>query len=167
LDQLAREPCNLLLPELEDSLRLLQHGTPMCFLPRHAFVLEGGSSLLKSGLLLLQPSFCLLACTPLLLELLLHRGERGNLVHLVGPQLLGLLGLLLGLALPRLRPLEGCAVLLELGSSQSGFRLPLRHYNPHRGQVLARLPQHLIPLQERRRHLVNRGGVCHSMDALA
>jgi hypothetical protein len=86
LDQLPREPRDLLVSELEGSPGLLQRGTlplelALCFLPRHAFALDGGSGLLKGGPLLLEPSFCLLACASLLLELFLHRGERGNLVR--------------------------------------------------------------------------------------
>jgi hypothetical protein len=86
LDQLAREPRDLLIPELEGSLRLLQRGVlplelALCFLPHYAFALEGGSSLLKGGPLLLEMSLRLLACALLLLELLLHRDERGNLAR--------------------------------------------------------------------------------------
>jgi hypothetical protein len=79
-------------------------------LPRHAFALEGSSGLLEGGSLLLDPSFRLLARAPLLLELLLHRGERDNPVRQVGRQPLGLIGLLLSLALLRLRSLEDRAV---------------------------------------------------------
>jgi hypothetical protein len=79
--------------------------------------LEGSLSFSKGGPLLLEPGFFLLACALLLLELPLRRGERGNPVRQVGPQLLDLLGFLLNLALPRPCPLEDCAVLLELGTS--------------------------------------------------
>jgi hypothetical protein len=75
-------------------------------------------------LLLLEPSFRPLARAPLLLELLLRCDKRGNPVRQVGPQLLGLHGLLLSLALPGLRSLEGCAVLLELGLSRGKLRFP-------------------------------------------
>jgi hypothetical protein len=61
----------------------------------------------------------LMTRAPLLPELFIHRGERGDLVRQTGPQLLGLPSLLLSLALLRPRPLEGCTVLLELGSSGS------------------------------------------------
>jgi hypothetical protein len=47
----------------------------LCLLPRHAFTLKGSSGLLEGGPLLLEPSFRLLVRTPLLLELLLHRGK--------------------------------------------------------------------------------------------
>jgi hypothetical protein len=80
LDQLAREPRDLQIPELEGSLCLLQHGALLLelalhFLPRHAFVLEGSSGLLEGGPLLLEPSFRLSACASLQLEQLLHRGK--------------------------------------------------------------------------------------------
>jgi hypothetical protein len=81
----------------------------------------------------------LLARAPLLLELLLHRGKRGVIVRQVGPQLLSLFGLLLGLPLPRLCPLEGGMVLLELGLRRGERRLPLCRRNPHHDQVLTRL----------------------------
>jgi hypothetical protein len=85
LGQLPVEPCDLLVPELEGRLRLLERGAlplelALCLLPCHALALEGGSGLLEGGLLLLEPSFHLLACASLLLEPLLHRGEQGNLV---------------------------------------------------------------------------------------
>jgi hypothetical protein len=87
--------------------------------------LEGSPSLSKGGPLLLELSLRLLARALLLQELPFHRGECGNPVRQVRPQLLGLLGLLLSLALPRPCSLEGCAVLLELGSSRGDLRLPL------------------------------------------
>jgi hypothetical protein len=67
-------------------------------------VLEGGLSLLEGRLLLPELPFCLLMCAPLLAKLLLHRGERGDLLLQVGTQLLGLLGLLLSLSLPGPHP---------------------------------------------------------------
>jgi hypothetical protein len=81
----------------------------MRLLPRRALALDGGPSVLKSGPLLLELSFHLHACTPLPMELILH------LLLQSSTQLLSLLGLLLCLSLPRPRPLEGGAVLLELG----------------------------------------------------
>jgi hypothetical protein len=170
LDQLAQEPRDLQIPELEGSLRLLQHGAlplelALRFLSRHAFALEGGSGLLKGGSFLLELNLRMLARAPLLPELLLHRDERGNLPRQVDLQLLSLLGFLLSLALPGPHPLESCAVLLELGSSGSKLCLKLRCRNPHRGQVLARLPQRLVPLQKRRPHLLDRGGVFRSLGA--
>jgi hypothetical protein len=67
-------------------LRLLQRGVlplelALHFLPHHVFALEGSSGLLEGGLLLLEPSFCLLAHASLLLELLLCRGKRDNPVR--------------------------------------------------------------------------------------
>jgi hypothetical protein len=55
------------------------------FLLRHTFALEGSLGLLEGRPLLLKPSFRLLARAPLLLELLLCRGKRGNPVLQVGP----------------------------------------------------------------------------------
>jgi hypothetical protein len=98
----------------------------------------------------------------LLLELLLRRGERGSLVCQLDPQLLSLHGLLLGLALPRPCSLEGCTVLLELGTSRGHLRLPLCRHGPHRSQVLARLPQGLVSLQERGPQLVHCGATFNS-----
>jgi hypothetical protein len=65
---------------LRGGPRLLQRGAlplelALCLLPRHAFTLKGSSGLLEGGPLLLEPSFRLLVRTPLLLELLLHRGK--------------------------------------------------------------------------------------------
>jgi hypothetical protein len=96
------------------------------FLLRHALTLEGGLGLRKGGPLLLELSLRLLARTPLLLELLPHLGKRGDLLRQADPQPLNLLGFLLSLTLPGPRPLEGCAILLELGSSGSKLRLELR-----------------------------------------
>jgi hypothetical protein len=77
--------------------------------------LEGGPGLGKGGPLLLELGLRLLARNPFVPELLLRRGERGGLVRQAGPQLLCLLGLLFGLALPCTCSLEGRVVLLELG----------------------------------------------------
>jgi hypothetical protein len=99
----------------------------------------------------------------LLLKPLLRRGEGGGLVRQAGPQQLSLLSLLLGLALPRLCPIEGSAVLLELSSSGSQLPLEFRRRNPHRGHILAHLPQRLVPLQERFPHLRDCGGVFRSL----
>jgi hypothetical protein len=141
-------------------------GVTLRLLPRHVLTLKGGLGLREGGPLLLELSLRMLARAPLLLELLLYHGEQGGLVRQVGTQPLSLLGFLLGLALPRLRPLEGCAVLLELGTSRSELCLPLRRRSPHSGQVLARLPQRLVLLQKRRHHPLDRGGVFSSLGAL-
>jgi hypothetical protein len=50
-------------------------------LPLHALPLEHGPGLNESGPLLLKLAFCLLACSSLLLELLLHGGEHSSLVR--------------------------------------------------------------------------------------
>jgi hypothetical protein len=80
LGQLPIDPRDVLVPELEGLLCLLERGVlplelALRLLPHHAFTLKGGLGLLKGGPLLLEPSFRLLAGVPLLLELLLHRGE--------------------------------------------------------------------------------------------
>jgi hypothetical protein len=80
----------------------------LCLLPSRALALEGCPSVLKGGQLLLGLSFSMLACASLLAKLLLHLAQ-------VSAQLFGLLGLLLRLSLPGPCPLEGGAVLLELG----------------------------------------------------
>jgi hypothetical protein len=87
--------------------------------PRQTLALEGGPSLSKGGPLLLELSLHLMARILLLLKPLLRRGKGGGLVRQPGPQHLGLLGLLPGLALPGPRPVEGGEVLLELSSKGS------------------------------------------------
>jgi hypothetical protein len=124
LDELLVEPRDFLIPEFEGGPCLLERGTlklelALLLLSRHAFALESSLGLLEGGPLLLKPSFRLLARALLLLELPLRRRKRGNPVCQVDPQLIGLLGLLLSLTLQGPRPLESCAVLLELGSSRS------------------------------------------------
>jgi hypothetical protein len=88
-----------------------------CLFLRQALSLECSLGLSESDTILLELGLRLLACSLLLTELLLRRGERGSLVCQGRPQPLGFLGLLLGLTLPGPRPLEGRAVLLELGAS--------------------------------------------------
>jgi hypothetical protein len=170
LVQLPVEPRDVLVPELEGGLCLLERNTLLLelalrLLQCHAFTLEGSSGLLKRGSLLLEPSVRLLAHALLLLELPLRRGERGSLLCQLDPQLLSLLDILLGLALPRLCSLEGCTVVLELSTSRGHLRLLLRRNGPHRGQVLARLQQGLISLQERSPHLVHRRAAFNSLRA--
>jgi hypothetical protein len=60
---------------------------------------------------------CLLVRGPLLPELLLHRHMKCSLLGHARPQLLRLLGLLLGLALPSARFLKGRTILLKLGTN--------------------------------------------------
>jgi hypothetical protein len=55
---------------------------------------------------------------------------------------------------------------LELGTSRGHLRLPLRCRGSHRGQVLARLQQGLVSLQERDPHLVHRGAAFNSLRTL-
>jgi hypothetical protein len=80
LDQLAQEPRDFLVLELEGGLRLLQRGAlplelALRFLSGRTLAVEGGLSLLEGGPLLLELGLRLLARAPLLLELLLHRGK--------------------------------------------------------------------------------------------
>jgi hypothetical protein len=77
LDQLAEQPRDLLVPELDGGLRHLKRialpfKMALHFLSSQAFALEGGLSLLEGGPLLLELSLCLLARTLLLTELLPH-----------------------------------------------------------------------------------------------
>jgi hypothetical protein len=69
-------------------------------------MLEGSLGLLLDGPLLLESGLCFLECTLLLPDLLPHCCKRDDLVRQVGPQLLGLFGLLLSLTLPRPCPLR-------------------------------------------------------------
>jgi hypothetical protein len=63
-------------------------------------------------------------------------------------------------------PLDGGAVLLELGSSGSQLPLEIQCCTPHRGHVLVHFPQCLVPLQEHLPHLRDRGGVFCSLGVL-
>jgi hypothetical protein len=171
LDQLTGEPRDLIVSELDGGLRHLKRGTlplkmALRFLSGRAFTLEGDLSLLEGGPLLLKLSLRLLARALLLTELLPHHGKRGGLVCQIGPQPLGLLGILLSLALPRSRPLEGGAVLLELGLRRSEHSLPLHRHYLHRGQVLARLQQRLVSCQECGLHHVDCRGALRSLCTL-
>jgi hypothetical protein len=129
-------------------------------------MLEGSPSLSEGGSLLLKLSARLLARIFLPLELLLRRGEGGGLVRQAGPQQLSLLSFLLNLALPGPRPLEGGVVLLELSLGGSQLPLGFRRHNLHRGHILTRLPQRLVPLQERRPHLRDCEDVFHNLGVL-
>jgi hypothetical protein len=57
----------------------------LCLFPRQVFLLEGSPSLDEGSPLLLELVLCLLACGSLLLELLLHRRERRDLLDLARP----------------------------------------------------------------------------------
>jgi hypothetical protein len=116
-------------------------------------MLKGGPSLSTGGSLLLKLSARLLARILLPLEPLLRRGDGGGLVSQAGPQQLDLLSLFLGQALQGPCPLVGGAVLLELSSVGSQLPLKFRRRNLQCGCILTRLPQRLVPLQERHPHL--------------
>jgi hypothetical protein len=167
LGQLPVEPRDLFVPLLEGRLRPLECSallleSPLGLFPRQALALEGGPSLSEGGPLLLKLSVRLLAHVSLLLKLLLRRGERSSLVFQAGPQQLGLLSLLLGLALPGPHPLKGSTFLLELSSGGSQLPLEFRRRNPHRGHILTRL----VPLQERCLHLRDCRDVFRSLGVL-
>jgi hypothetical protein len=136
------------------------------FLLRQALPLKRGLGLNESGPLLLKLAFRLLACDSLPLELLLRRDDHGGLVGQAGPQLLGLLGPLLGLTLPGLRSIEGSAVPQELGTSGDDLGLP-RHCDGARPrQVFARSAQRVVPLHQCRPHPLDCGGVSRGLDIL-
>jgi hypothetical protein len=115
LDQFPVKPQDIVVPLLKGCLRPLERGAlllepTLCILSRQVFLLEGSPDLDEGSPLLLKLVLCLLACGSLLSELLLRRCERRGLLGHTRPQLLRLLGLLLGLALPSTRFLEGRAV---------------------------------------------------------
>jgi hypothetical protein len=128
LDQLPVKPRDIVVPLLKGCLRRLERGAlslepNLCLFPRQAFPLEGSPDLDEGSPLLLELVLCLLTCGSLLPELLFRRRERRGLLGHAHPQLLRLLGLLLGLVLPSTRFLEGRAVLLKLGTNRESERL--------------------------------------------
>jgi hypothetical protein len=135
-------------------------------LPRQVFPLERRLGLGESSLLLLESGLRLLVRGPFLTELLLRRGERLDLARQGRPQPLCLLGLFLGLALSGPRPLEGRAVLLELGAGSGDHGLPRRRYGARPRKVLASPAQRVVPLHQRRPHPLDRGGAFRGLGAL-
>jgi hypothetical protein len=140
LDQLPLELRGLVFPLLEGRLRPLERGTLLLeptqrLFSRQVFPLEHSPGFDEGSPLLLKLGLRVLARGLLLTELLLRRGERGGLVRQARPQPLGLLGLLLSLTLPGLRPLEGRTVLLKLGTSRGHLGLPLRRHGARPRQM--------------------------------
>jgi hypothetical protein len=120
MHQLPVKPLDVIVPLLKGCLLPLVCGTLLLeptlrLFPRQVFPIKGSMSLDEDSPLLLELVLCLLARGPLLPELLLRRRERRGLLGHAHPQLLCLFGLLLGLALPSARFLEGRAILLKLG----------------------------------------------------
>jgi hypothetical protein len=92
LGQLPVEPRDLVIPLLKSCLRPLERGVLLLkptlrLFPRQAFPLEGSPGLDEGSLLLLELVLCLLACGPLLPELLLRRRKRRGLLSHARPQL--------------------------------------------------------------------------------
>jgi hypothetical protein len=121
--QLALDLGELGVPVLQRHLRHLASS---------AFPLQGRPSVDEGGLLLLEPSLSSLAGGALLQELFHSNGERRDLGVEGGLQVIGLLGPLLerarpllGLALLRLRPLEGRAEPPVLAADAGHLKRPL------------------------------------------
>jgi hypothetical protein len=93
-----------------------------------------------------------LACSPLLLELLLRGGERGRFVRQGRLQPLGLL--------------ERRAALLELGTGGDDFGLPCRRDGARPLLVLASPAQRVVLLHQRRSHPLDHGGAFLGLGAL-
>jgi hypothetical protein len=132
LHQLPVKPRDIVVPLLKGCLRPLECGAlflepTLRLFPRQVFPLEGSLSLDEGSPLLLELVLCLLARGPLLPVMLLLRRKRRVILGHTRPQLLRLLGLLLGLALPSACFLEGRAILLKLGTNLGHLSLPLRH----------------------------------------
>jgi hypothetical protein len=122
LHQLPVEARHLLLLLLERGPHLLERGTLLPelaqrFLARHLRPLERGPGLDECRSLPLKLAFHLLACGPLLPELLLRCGERGGLVRQG--------------CLQPLRLLKRRTALLELGAGSGDLHLPCRHEGAH------------------------------------
>jgi hypothetical protein len=144
--QLALDLRELGVPVLQRHLRRLASS---------ALPLQGRPSVDEGGLLLLEPPLSSLASGALLQELLLSNGEGRDLGVEGGLQVVGLLDPLLeharpllGLALLRLRPLEGRAEPPVLAADTGHLRLPVGRQRAHLLQVRARLPQRLITVDE-------------------
>jgi hypothetical protein len=142
LDQLPVELRGLILSLLEGRLRPLERSALLLeptqrLLLRQALPLKRSPGLGESSPLLLKLAYFLLACDSLPPELLLRQDDRGSLVGQAGLQLLSFLGPC---------PLEGRAVLSELGTSRDDLSLPRHHDGAWPRQVFARPAQRFVPL---------------------
>jgi hypothetical protein len=132
-----------------------------------ALPLQGRPGVGKGGLLLLEPPLSPFAGGTLLQELVLSGGECRDLGVKGGPQVVGLLGLLLerarpllGLALQSLRLLERRVEPPVVVADAGHLRLPIGRQRTRLLQVRARLPQSLIPVDEGCADPLEAGGVC-------
>jgi hypothetical protein len=155
--QLALELGELGVPVLQRHLRRLASS---------ALPLQGRPSVGKGGLLLLEPPRSSLTGRALLQVLALSGGERRDLGVKGGPQVVGLLGLLLerarpllGLALLSLRLLERRVEPLVVAVDAGHLRLPVGRQGAHILQVRPRPLQRLIPVDEGRADSLMAGGV--------
>jgi hypothetical protein len=155
--QLALELGELGVPVLQRHLRRLAS---------NALPLQGRPSVGKGGLLLLEPSLSSLTGGALLQELALSGGERRDLGVQGGPQVVGLLGLLLerarpllSLALLSLRLLERRVEPPVVAADAGHLCLPVGRQGARILQVRPRLLQRLIPVDEGRADPLEAGGV--------
>jgi hypothetical protein len=130
-----------------------------------ALLLQGRPSISKGGLLLLEPPLSSLTGGALLQELDLSGGERRDLGVKGGPQVIGLLGLLLervcpllGLALLSLRLLERRVEPPVVATDAGHLRLPVGRQGARVLQARPRPLQRLIPIDEGRADPVEAGG---------
>jgi hypothetical protein len=155
--QLALDLGELDVPVLQRHLR---------HLASNALPLQGRPSFGKGGLLLLEPSLSSLMGGTLLQKLALGGGECRNLGGEGGPQVVGLLGLLLerarpllGLALLSLRLLERRVEPPVVATDAGHLRLPVGRQGARVLQVRPRPLQRLIPIDEGRADPLEAGGV--------
>jgi hypothetical protein len=163
--QLALELGELGVPILQRHLRRLASSE----LP-----LQGRPSISKGSLLLLEPPLSSVTGGALLQELALSSGERRDLGVEGGPQVVGLLGLLLERARPLLGlPLLGLRLLERrveppvVAADAGHLRLPVGCQGARVLQVRPRPLQRLIPIDEGRADPLEAEGVRWSCLALS